>query len=69
MGGELVLTEGKYHQVKRMLAAVGNRILTLERVRFGPLVLDPMLARGAWRYLSAEETAALTSAAADTHRA
>lgn len=59
MGGELVLTEGKYHQVKRMLEAVDNRVCSLERIRFGPLVLDADLARGEWRYLTEEEIAAL----------
>lgn len=59
MGGYLTLTEGKYHQVKRMLEAVDNRVLTLERVRFGPLTLDDTLPRGAFRYLTDEEQAAL----------
>jgi 16S rRNA pseudouridine516 synthase len=47
----LTLTEGKYHQVKRMLAAVGNRVETLHRSRFGALALPADLAPGQWRWL------------------
>jgi 16S rRNA pseudouridine516 synthase len=47
----LTLTEGKYHQVKRMLAAVGNRVETLHRSRFGALGLPADLAPGQWRWL------------------
>ena len=47
----LTLTEGKYHQVKRMVAAVGNRVETLHRSAFGTLTLPPDLAPGAWRWL------------------
>ena len=57
--GYITLTEGKYHQIKRMLESLGNRITYLERVRFGPLALDHTLARGEWRYLTDEEIAAL----------
>ena len=46
----LVLTEGKYHQVKRMVAAVGNRVEGLHRSAFGPLTRDG-LAPGHWRWL------------------
>ena len=53
--GEVTLTEGKYHEVKRMFEAVGNRILTLERISFGGIALDPALARGEWRELAPEE--------------
>jgi 16S rRNA pseudouridine516 synthase len=49
----LTLTEGKYHQVKRMVAAVGNRVEGLERSAFGPVRLDG-LAAGAWRWANAE---------------
>jgi 16S rRNA pseudouridine516 synthase len=51
----LTLTEGKYHQVKRMLAAVGNRVEGLHRSRIGALELPPDLAPGQWRWLSADE--------------
>lgn len=55
MGGIIMLTEGKYHQIKRMLEAINNKIVYLERISFGPLSLDPSLARGEWRYLSEAE--------------
>ncbi|MGY4829878.1 pseudouridine synthase [Sphaerotilaceae bacterium SBD11-9] len=48
---KLTLTEGKYHQVKRMLAAVGNRVEGLHRSAFGALVLPADLAPGQWRWL------------------
>ena len=38
-----------------MLDAVGNKVTALERLTFGPLSLDPALARGEWRYLTKEE--------------
>ena len=54
----LTLTEGKYHQVKRMLAAVGNRVATLHRSRIGRLELPGDLAAGDWRWLTPEALAA-----------
>lgn len=54
-GLRLTLTDGRYHQVKRMLAAVGNRVEALHRSGFGALVLPPDLAPGAWRWLSGPE--------------
>jgi len=54
----LTLTEGKYHQVKRMLAAVGNRVTSLHRSRIGRLQLPPDLAPGEWRWLAADELSA-----------
>jgi 16S rRNA pseudouridine516 synthase len=59
---ELTLTEGKYHQVKRMVAAVGNRVETLHRRSIGGLALPADLAPGQWRWLSAEERAAVGAA-------
>jgi 16S rRNA pseudouridine516 synthase len=56
----LVLTEGKYHQVKRMVAAVGNRVETLHRSAFGTLTLGG-LAQGQWRWVDAAERAALVA--------
>ena len=50
----LVLVEGKYHQVKRMVAAVGNRVHALHRSAFGALTLDG-LAPGQWRWVSEAE--------------
>lgn len=58
--GVIFITEGKYHQIKRMMEAVNNRITALERLTFGPLMLDRKLARGAWRMLTDEEQAELT---------
>jgi 16S rRNA pseudouridine516 synthase len=55
----LTLTEGKYHQVKRMVAAAGNRVQALHRSAFGALVLPPDLAPGQWRFLP-EGLAAVT---------
>jgi 16S rRNA pseudouridine516 synthase len=56
---QLTLTEGKYHQVKRMVAAVGNRVEGLHRSRIGNLMLPADMQPGAWRWLSAEEVAEL----------
>ena len=47
----MTLLEGKYHQVKRMLAAAGNTVARLHRSRFGALELPPDLASGQWRWL------------------
>jgi 16S rRNA pseudouridine516 synthase len=55
----LTITEGKYHQVKRMVAAVGNRVERLHRSRIGGLSLPPDLAPGQWRWLSSEDLASL----------
>lgn len=54
-GLQLTLTEGKYHQVKRMVAAVGNRVEGLHRSQFGALRLPPDLAPGQWRWLAGPE--------------
>jgi 16S rRNA pseudouridine516 synthase len=51
LGLRLTLTQGKYHQVKRMVAAVGNRVETLHRSAFGTLVLPDDLAPGQWRWV------------------
>lgn len=59
--GYITLTEGKYHQIKRMLESVGNKITYLERVTFGELLLDASLERGAWRYLTDNEINSLLS--------
>lgn len=50
---DLELEQGKYHQVKRMLAAVGNRVETLHRHTVGALKLPPDLAPGQWRWVDA----------------
>ena len=51
----VTLREGKFHQVKRMLAAREKPVLYLERIRMGGLPLDPELSRGAFRFLTEEE--------------
>ena len=53
--GYITLVEGKYHQIKRMLESVNNKITYLERITFGPLTLDENLARGEWRFLTEHE--------------
>ena len=55
----LAITEGRYHQVRRMFAAVGNHVDALHRVSIGGLVLDEGLAPGAWRMLAPDEVAAI----------
>jgi len=57
----LTLTQGKYHQVKRMLAAVGNRVEALHRSRIGGLELPADLAPGQWRWLQAADLELLKS--------
>lgn len=54
----LTIAEGKYHQVKRMFAATGNKVDTLHRERIGPIVLDDALEPGEYRALTASEVAA-----------
>ena len=56
---DLTLTEGKYHQVKRMLAAVGNRVEGLHRAQIGDLRMPDNLQPGQWRWLQADELALL----------
>ena len=53
---DAVLTEGRFHQVKRMFAAVGHPLVALERRSIGGLALDPALAPGTFRELTPEET-------------
>lgn len=55
----VTLREGKFHQVKRMLAARGAPVLYLKRLSMGPLTLDDSLVAGAYRLLRAEEISAL----------
>ncbi len=55
----VTLREGKFHQIKRMLAARGKPVVYLERIRMGNLPLDPELPRGSFRFLTEEEIAKL----------
>lgn len=52
---ELTITEGKFHQVKRMFEAVGKRVIYLKRISMGPLLLDETLELGEYRELTDEE--------------
>lgn len=61
--GEITLTEGKFHQVKRMFTAVGTEVATLRRIKFGPLTEDPSLSSGQWRELTEDEVRLLADAA------
>ena len=60
--GRITLHEGRYHQIKLMFQNRCNKILSLHRLSFGPLTLDPELSPGEFRSLSEEELALLTSA-------
>lgn len=55
----LSIQEGRYHQVKRMFAAVGNHVNALHREAIGPITLDPTLSPGEYRQLSEAEIEAL----------
>ncbi|ASB87869.1 pseudouridine synthase [Bacillus sonorensis] len=55
----LTITEGKFHQVKRMLKAVGNEVVYLKRLKMGDVALDAELAAGGYRELTESELAAL----------
>jgi len=58
----VTLREGKFHQIKRMLAQRGKPVTYLKRLSMGPLTLDETLAPGQWRPLTEEETALLYAA-------
>ncbi|KXT77575.1 pseudouridine synthase [Streptococcus sp. DD13] len=56
---EITVAEGKYHQVKRMVAACGKEVLDLQRLSMGPLTLDESLQLGEYRRLHSQELSAL----------
>ena len=60
--GSVVISigEGLYHQVRRMFAAVGNHVESLERESIGPVLLDRTLGTGGWRFLTEDEIKALS---------
>ena len=58
---KVTIREGKFHQIKRMFAAVGREVLYLKRLSMGPLVLDGSLASGTYRRLTEEEESAIIS--------
>ena len=62
-GGVITLTEGKYHQIKRMVEACGSHVTYLERISFAGMTLDPSLLRGELRPLTDEEIERLRHAA------
>ena len=53
--GYITLTEGKYHEIKRIFGSLGNKITYLKRVSFGKIVLDENLEEGKARYLTKQE--------------
>ena len=64
LGGKITLTEGKYHQIKRMMQTEGSEVVFLERRAFGGIPLDTALGRGEWRPLTQEEVTILKNAPA-----
>lgn len=60
--GTIVLTEGKYHQIKRMFEIADSKVIFLKRLSFGGVNLDEKLGEGEWRYLSKEEEDTLRNA-------
>src|SRR5690606_33651290 len=60
---ELTITEGKFHQVKRMFEAVEKQVSYLKRISMGPLQLDEELALGEYRELTEEEVLQLKNTA------
>ena len=59
--GIITLTEGKYHQIKRMVASLDNAVVYLKRISFAGIPLDMSLADGEWRYLTEAEIKILQS--------
>ena len=60
--GVITLTEGKYHQIKRMIASLDSSVTYLKRITFSDIPLDDALCEGKWRYLTDEEISILNSA-------
>ena len=61
---EITLTEGKFHEVKRIFRALGNEVIYLKRIKFAALELDENLETGKWRELSESEIIVLKSKSA-----
>jgi len=59
---EVIVQEGKFHQIKRMFAARGLHVIGLRRIAIGPIHMDPMLAPGQYRSLTSDEESALRNA-------
>lgn len=66
--GKITLTEGKYHQIKRMFERAGSEVVFLKRESFAGIPLDPTLAPGEWRYLTCDEEAQLRAAVAQPRK-
>ena len=60
--GTITISEGKFHQIKRMFAAVGSEITSLSRTEFAGITLDAALCEGQWRALTDDEERRLVSA-------
>ena len=56
---QLSISEGKYHQVKRMITSLGNEVVSLHRLQIGGIALDPELEPGDYRPLTEEEIASI----------
>lgn len=65
----ITIREGKFHQIKRMMAYLGKPVVYLERVRMGNLTLDPELLRGKYRFLTAEEQEELKKSVLEAEKA
>ena len=64
----ITIREGKFHQIKRMMAYLGKPVLYLERVRMGNLTLDSALPRGSWRFLTEDEVCGLEIAVGEAEK-
>ena len=64
----ITIREGKFHQIKRMMAYLGKPVAYLERVRMGNLTLDPALSRGSWRFLTQGEVRELERAVGEEEK-
>lgn len=64
----ITIREGKFHQIKRMMACLGKPVLYLERVRMGNLTLDSALPRGSWRFLTEDEVRGLEIAVGEAEK-
>ena len=64
----ITIREGKFHQIKRMMAYLGKPVLYLERVRMGNLTLDSALPRGSWRFLTENEVRGLEIAVGEAEK-
>ena len=65
----ITIREGKFHQIKRMMAYLGKPVTYLERVRMGNLTLDSALSRGNWRFLTVNEVSGLEKAVIEAEKA